>query len=224
MLVHTEEVDLINIVFDVAVSFHRSHQCRYRETECHACGKIGHLAKVCRSSHPPQTAKPTNPKGKGTTDKLRRQNWVDSTTEETEPFPDDTLFKVQGHSTRPITVTLELNGQSIVMEVDMGAAVSLMSVATQQKLFPDAQLQETTVKLHTYSAEPLSVIGTMEVQVRYANYVGTHTLFIVSGNGPTLFGRDWLMHIRLDWVGTNSGMDYWNGTLDWTAGLSYFVF
>ena len=23
-------------------------------------------------------------------------------------------------------------------------------------------------------------------------------------------------------VGTNIGMDYWNGTLDWTTGLSYF--
>ena len=25
-------------------------------------------------------------------------------------------------------------------------------------------------------------------------------------------------------VGTNSGMDYWNGTLDWTTGLCYFSF
>ena len=25
-------------------------------------------------------------------------------------------------------------------------------------------------------------------------------------------------------VGTNSGMDYWNGTLDWTTGLNYFPF
>ena len=198
LVVHTEELDLINIVFDVTVTLTEATNV-VTERQCHACGKIGHLAKVCRSSHPSQTAKPTNPKGKGTTDKLRRQNWIDSNTEETEPFLDDAIFKVQGHSTRPITVTLELNGKSIVMEVDTGAAVSLMSVATQQKLFPDAQLQETTLKLHTYSAEPLSVIGTMEVQVRYANYVGTHTLFIVSGNGPTLFGRDWLMHIRLDW-------------------------
>ena len=25
-------------------------------------------------------------------------------------------------------------------------------------------------------------------------------------------------------VGTNSGMDYWNGTLDWTTGLSCYSF
>jgi len=29
------------------------------------------------------------------------------------------------------------------------------------------------------------------------NYVGEHALFVVSVNGPTLFGRDWLMHIKL---------------------------
>ena len=23
------------------------------------------------------------------------------------------------------------------------------------------------------------------------------------------------------WVGTNSGMDYWNGTLDWTTGMVF---
>ena len=85
---------------------------------CHACGKKGHLAKVCRSSW---TCKSTSTKGKPPTDKLNRNNWIDSPTEEAEPFPDDGIMKVQGHSTRPITVTLELNGKSVVMEVDTGA-------------------------------------------------------------------------------------------------------
>ena len=96
-------------------------------------------------------------------------------------------------------MTLELNGKSMDMEVDTGAAVSLMSQTTQKKLFSHAKLQKTTMKLQTYTAESLSVLGTLEVQVRYGNYLGKHTLFIVSGNGPTLFGRDWLMDIRLDW-------------------------
>ena len=54
---------------------HKSHECRYRETVCHACGKKGYLAKVCRSS---RTSKSTSTKGKPPTDKLKRNNWIDS--------------------------------------------------------------------------------------------------------------------------------------------------
>ena len=97
---------------------------------CHACGKTGHLAKVCCSSW---ISKSTSTKGKPPTDKLKRNNWIDSLTEEAEPFPDDGVLKVQGHSTRPITVTLELNGKSVVTEVDTGAAVSLMSLKQHRR-------------------------------------------------------------------------------------------
>ena len=119
--------------------------------------------------------------------------------QETELFPNDSILKVQGQSTKPITVTLELNGRSVYMEVDTAAAVSLMSKATQKKLLPHAKLLKAIVKLQTYTAESLPVIGTLEVQARCANYVGKHTLFVVSGNGSTLFGWDWLMDIRLEW-------------------------
>ena len=37
-------------------------------------------------------------------------------------------------------------------------------------------------------------------------------------------GVMWCDIAQYDWVGTNSGMDYWNGTLDWTTGLTYFSF
>jgi len=147
---------------------------------CHACGKKGHLTKVCRSSQLPRPPKASSSKGKPPADKFTN-HYIDSLTEAGKPFPDDAILKVQGHSIRPITVTLELNGNPVIMEVDTGAAVSLMSEATQKKVFPEAQLQKASVKLHTYTEESLSVMGTLEVQVRYANYVGQHTLFVVSG-------------------------------------------
>ena len=71
------------------------------------------------------------------------------------------------------------------MQVDTGAAVTLMAVSTQQELFPDAHLEQASVKLQTYTAESLTVLGTMEVQIKYGNYVGKHVLYFVDGNGPT---------------------------------------
>ena len=39
----------------------------------------------------------------------------------------------------------------------------------------------------------------MQVQVKYRDYEGEHTLYIVQGKGPTLLGRDCLQHVQLDW-------------------------
>ena len=108
-----------------------------------------YVAKVCHSLQQPCTTKSTNTKDKLPADKLR----IDNSTEEFEHFPDDAILKVQGDSTRPIVVTLELNGKSAVMEVDNRVAITLMSETTHKKLFPDTQLQKTTMKLHTYTAE-----------------------------------------------------------------------
>ena len=111
------------------------------------------------------------------------------TEQETESFPGDSILTVQGQS-KPIIVTLELNGKSVDMEVDTGAAVSLMSKATQKKLFPQAKLQKTTLRLQTYiTAETLSVLGTLEVLVNYGNYMGKHILVVVNGKALHCLGR-----------------------------------
>ena len=69
------------------------------------------------------------------------------------------------------------------MQVDTEAAVTLMAVTTQE-LFPDAHLEQSSVKLQTYTAESLEVLGTMEVQVKYGNYVGNHVLYVLVGMAP----------------------------------------
>ena len=85
------------------------------------------------------------------------------------------------------------------MEVDTGAAVSLMAENTQRKQFPEAVLEPPQVWLSTYSAEALQVVGAMKVQVHYDSYVGQHLLYVVSGDGPTLLRQDWLQYIHLNW-------------------------
>ena len=42
---------------------------------------------------------------------------------------------------RPITVQMEINSQSVSMKLDTGASVSLMSHSTQQRLFPGETLE-----------------------------------------------------------------------------------
>ena len=106
--------------------------------------------------------------------------------------------------TKPYRVVLEINGRPLTLDIDTGAAVSVISERTQKKLFPTTTLEKTDVKLRTYTAKPILVLGQMPVSVKYQEYQGAHTLYVVQGSGPALLGRDLLSKIRLDWVSIKS--------------------
>ena len=107
------------------------------------------------------------------------------------------LYVVDRNS--PIVVDVELDGRSLSMEVDAGAAVSRISVKTYRALFPDETLQESTASLSTYSGQPLRVLGQCEVEVCVSDQRSKLPLKVVEGEGPSLFGRDWLRTIRFNW-------------------------
>ena len=109
------------------------------------------------------------------------------------------MFHLGTGTTASIFVDMELNGKMVRMELDTGAAASLISECTKESLFPRAPLQKPEVALRTYPAEPIPVRGVLKVDVRYKNYAGTQTLYVVAGEGSSLLGREWLRDIRLDW-------------------------
>ena len=165
-------------------STHAASHCRFKDYVCHRCGKRGHISRVCKV-----------PRAAGGADRRQEQ--------EAGPDMDDLILRVNivGNSVvKPYMAILEVNGQRLKMEIDTGAAVTLISQATQKALFPQAELQKSTVTLRTYTTEPLGVVGQMEVKVRHRGYEGTHTLYVVKGKGPSLLGRNWLSHIQLDEV------------------------
>ena len=90
------------------------------------------------------------------------------------------------------------------MELDTGATVSLISRRTFQKLLPGETLQASHTQVRTYSGEPIPVVGQLEVEVGYEGQVAKLPLVVVEGEGPSLFGRDWLSAIRLDWKSINA--------------------
>ena len=106
----------------------------------------------------------------------------------------------QNSASEPYKVTVEANGKSLVMEVDTGAVVSVVSEATWLAVFPSVPLTNCALSLHTFTFQPVEVLGQIMVQVRYKGYAGTHRLVVVKGNTPTLLGRDWLEKMQLDWA------------------------
>ena len=158
---------------------HTANRCRFKDAKCFSCGKVGHVRAVCRS-------KPRDSKVK---------NVREEATEDEEEY---SMFQVRSRS-KALEVTVAVEGQEFRMEVDTGAALSIVSEDTFKQLWPDKSVQHSQIKLKTYTGEALEVVGSVEMKVRYKAQEATLPLVVVKGNGPSLFGRDWLEHIRLDW-------------------------
>ena len=177
---------------------HAHHACGFRQAKCFNCGKIGHLAGVCRSKRRQTGGHSSKKSPPGTT------KGVDTKTTELQTSSDksaeEVIWQVGVKASRPYQVVLDVNGQSLTMEIDTGAAVSLISQDTKEDLFPSTCLDKSSLILRTYTAETIPVLGQMEVEVKYGGYTGHHKLYVVKGKGPPLLGRNWLQHFRLDWA------------------------
>lgn len=105
-----------------------------------------------------------------------------------------------------IVVESSILRTSIHMELDTGAAVMVMSHRNFNINFPDkANLPSASdLRLSTYSGELLKHVGVIRVPVTYKEQSKELDLYVVANGGPTLFGRDWLQHISLDWPSIKS--------------------
>ena len=74
-----------------------------------------------------------------------------------------------------------------------------MSEKTLKQKLPHLELQPSAVILKTYSGEQLKVLGQAQVKVTYKTQEVETPLIVVAGEGPTLFGRNWLHVLQLDW-------------------------
>lgn len=103
------------------------------------------------------------------------------------------------HHSPPIRVKVKLDECLVGMEVDTGAAVSIMSEAIFRVLWPTRELLPSQIRLQAYSKAPIPVVGYCIVNVQYDGQTAEMPLLIVAGTGPTLLGRDWMGVIRLHW-------------------------
>ena len=111
------------------------------------------------------------------------------------------LYTLNGGSRKhdTIMVGMKWNGKEVGMEVDTGAAVSVMSLSQYQDI-NGGRLRETKLQLRTYTGEVVRPVGVGEVHVNYRNQVMKLPVTVLDGKVPTLLGRDWLDKLKLDWA------------------------
>ncbi|XP_064389221.1 uncharacterized protein K02A2.6-like [Halichondria panicea] len=173
---------------------HQPAVCKFKEAVCHYCKKPGHIARVCR-------AKAKQEKGKKPTHHMEHSYESDDSVNLINHVEE------RNHHQPPYVVHVSLNKVPMEMEVDTGAAMSLISNETFRQLQKNKTSQQlrkvalkpTTIRLRTYSGQQLVVLGTLKVHVRYEAQRAALSVLVVEGSGPSLLGRDWLKSLQLNW-------------------------
>ena len=189
---------------------HAQADCKWKDATCNFCGKKGHISPACRSrlsqQQSPAPSRTTgvphhaNRRRPGKTHCVQEAPPVSDTDTDDSSGEEYHLHKLEDRSSDPIEVGVTINDQPLTMELDTGAALSIISDETRKTLLPDLKLHPSTITLKTYMEETMEVVGQLNVRVKYGTQQVRLVLMVVAGHGPSLFGRNWLKYLRLDWV------------------------
>ena len=170
---------------------HPASRCKYRTAKCYNCSKVGHIASVCRSRPPVHREdRSKDVKSLGSSIVTPDSSIKDNTY---------SLFSLPStdHTRHPITLNVKLDGIPHLLELDTGASVSLISQSTFRKMWPDRNVQPSSVTLKTYTGESVCVLGSVQVKVEHGSTVAELPLLVTKMNGASLIGRNWLNHLQL---------------------------
>ena len=102
------------------------------------------------------------------------------------------IYALGSKKTQPFHVDVLVNNQPLKMELDTGAAVSIIAESQLKRILPRIKLKPSKIKLETYSGEKMPVVGEVPVEVQYAEQTELLSFVVVAQEGPHLLGRDWL--------------------------------
>ena len=158
------------------------------------CKQRGHIAKACRSSG---KKPPDRNQGKS----RRQTHFVEEQETNSPPRESYTLFTLRSKGSKPIRVSVLVNKQKVDMEVDTGAARTIISEHTFNEIqkMRKLELKTSDIILNSYSGHEIKVLGTCDVEVVYQDVQKPLTILVVEGQGPSLLGRDWLLELKLNW-------------------------
>ena len=105
------------------------------------------------------------------------------------------------------------------MELDTSADVTLISEKVWKEQLSAIPLRNTGVRLRTYTGEPLKLKGEVQVTVAHNDLVAKLPLLVVQGDGPSLFGKNWLPELRLNWSEIKKVTTELQGLLSMYSGL-----
>uniref|UniRef100_A0AAQ4RGR7 ribonuclease H n=1 Tax=Gasterosteus aculeatus aculeatus TaxID=481459 RepID=A0AAQ4RGR7_GASAC len=185
---------------------HHPEECWCKDLDCRSCGKKGHIERVCKNKEGPSSKNTEQRKSdfKKYKNKVHKLERTEEEQSDTPSEGEESLHVLslsddgQGYWVTPL-----LDGKAVRMQVDTGAAVSLVSEVVYRKKLHHLKPQPAKITLKTYTGEAVPVSGIVTVTVKLNKQKVKLPLYIVKGSQPALLGRTWLEKIKLNWQEIN---------------------
>ncbi|XP_033002290.1 uncharacterized protein K02A2.6-like [Lacerta agilis] len=178
---------------------HERRKCRFRNATCRICGKMGHIARVCRSATGGTSGSPRSSR--------RQENSsahvVDDCNYLTEIEGKTVQFPAQGKASFQVSI----EGHPCQMEVDSGSGFTIVSDKTARSFFLGGKLpplEPFPATLQSYSACRIHILGMCSVNVSFKNKRAVLKLVIAKGKRTSLLGTDWFPALGLGISGLNA--------------------
>ena len=172
---------------------HSPEKFFHRKAQCHGCQKFGHIVLKCPEKHPP---KAKGGESKKSRKKKKRKPGGIHSIEETETvaepvdktaWPMFTVVDSQGRC-KELIVPVLIDGKSVDLELDTGASVTIIPNHLWSGVLAAKPLQQTDVKLKSYSGHEIPVLGETKVQVSCGDQQACLPVIVTAGDGPALMG------------------------------------
>ena len=165
--------------FRCGLTNHTQNNCRYKGAECFKCHKTGHLQSECPNGK-------SSPKPKKDRQHVRlAEDFKELETSDSEDGFRASTFSLESESedlkisAPAVKVPLRIEDVDFQMEVDTGAAASIMSYTDYQRHFKYLALRPVNKSFHAYTGTPLDIAGQVLVDVEHNDQQLTLPLLIV---------------------------------------------
>lgn len=157
---------------------HATYKCKHRYKICDICGVKGHLKTMCKSGNREKSVK------------VKTNKYLDTFEQQ--------IFNLEGNNIEPIFfVDVKINDINLKMQIDSGAAMSVISEKLYKNCFSKYCMKKTNTQLITYDRNKITPIGLLQVKINYNNNVKNMNILVIKNGGPPLLGRDFMKIFNL---------------------------
>jgi hypothetical protein len=171
-------------------------QCPAQGKTCHSCGRLHHLANVCRSKPPPTSSAPRQQFSGPATSATRATNQarkpisfaqIDNNLPP-QPLPLN-VDAINDNATSFPEADISVHGKTFKFLIDTGASANIIDQRDMAQLLPHIRLHPSDVNIHAYKSQmPLQTMGQFQAQIACTNRDGAYhstlaTILVVKQTG-----------------------------------------